>query len=65
MPYVKCPDCETDCLVITFSTAKRRHHCPLCGATLNVPRKNSERSAALASVREAQTRFKRPSARAG
>jgi ribosomal protein S27E len=65
VPYVKCPDCQADCLVITFSTAKRRHHCPLCGATLNVPRRTSERAAALASVREAQAGFKRPSARAG
>jgi len=66
VPYVKCHDCEAECLVITFSTAKRRHHCPMCGATLDVPRRKlSERAAALANVREAQARFKRPSAPTG
>jgi ribosomal protein S27E len=65
VPYVQCPECEADCLVVTFSTAKRRHHCPLCGATLNTPSRTTERAATLAAVREAQARFKPPSASAG
>jgi len=65
VPYVTCPACEAQCLVITFSSSKRRHHCPMCGATLKAPSKVSERSAALTKVREAQARLKRPSAPAG
>jgi transposase-like protein len=64
VPYVKCPECEADCLVITFSSSKRRHSCPLCGASLQTKRPVPERTAALANVREAQARFK-SSARLG
>jgi uncharacterized paraquat-inducible protein A len=69
VPYVRCPECEADCLVVTVSP-KRRHSCPLCGAPLETKRPVSERASALANVREAQARFKpqkpnRPSARTG
>jgi hypothetical protein len=33
MPYVRCPNCEAECLVIS-SSRTRHHRCPQCGVSL-------------------------------
>lgn len=58
VPYVKCPECEADCLVIIFAGRERGHSCPRCGASLPIRRRGKPAVRSLAKVREAQARFR-------
>jgi hypothetical protein len=58
MPYVRCPNCEAECLVI--STSRPRHHrCPQCGVSLAGASQVAPAPLRVGATGEAQAPFKR------